>query len=111
MLVFKTPLNGLHTVGCNQITKLRDRVSLSSAATIARKMAAVKSVFQHLHRQGEISSNPAANLGSPEVKKPLPRAISLDDIDTLIKQAAKRSTAEGLRDQAAASGVHGAGRQ
>jgi len=23
MLVFKTSVNGLHTVGCNQITKLR----------------------------------------------------------------------------------------
>src|SRR6266542_2490733 len=48
-----------------------------SPATIARKMAAVKSVFHFLHRNGDITINPAENLGSPEVKKPLPRAISL----------------------------------
>jgi integrase/recombinase XerD len=67
-------------------------------ATIARKMAAVKSIFQFLHRRGEMAADPTASLGSPEVKKPLPRAISVDDIGTLICQARKRSTPEGVRD-------------
>jgi integrase/recombinase XerD len=71
-----------------------------SPATIARKMAAVKSIFQFLHRRGEIQTNPAASLGAPEVKKPLPRAISVDDVGTLVVQASKRSTPEGLRDAA-----------
>jgi integrase/recombinase XerD len=71
-----------------------------SPATIARKMAAVKSVFHYLHRRGEIMANPAAQLGSPEVKKPLPRAISVADVDSLIRQAQKRSSPEGLRDSA-----------
>lgn len=71
-----------------------------SSATIARKMAAVKSHFRYLHRRGEIASNPAAMLGSPEVKKPLPRAISVQDVDSLLSQANKRSTPEGLRDGA-----------
>ena len=71
-----------------------------SAATIARKMAAVKSMFHYLTRQGFITANPAADLGSPEVKKPLPRAISVDDIDRLMRQADKKGTPEGLRDRA-----------
>jgi integrase/recombinase XerD len=71
-----------------------------SPATIARKMAAVKSIYQFLHRRGDIPTNPAAALGSPEVKKPLPRAISVADIDRLIVQAAKRLSPEGLRDAA-----------
>ena len=54
-----------------------------SAATIARKMAAVKSLFYYLMKEGAITTNPAADLGSPEVKKPLPRAISVDDVDRL----------------------------
>src|SRR3954451_3851777 len=62
-----------------------------SAATIARKMAAVKSLFHHLTRQGAITTNPAADIGSPEVKKPLPRAISVDDVDRLIRQTDKKS--------------------
>jgi integrase/recombinase XerD len=71
-----------------------------SAATIARKMAAVKALFQHLVRQGVITHNPAAELGSPEVKKPLPRAISVDDVDRLIQQVEKKASPEGLRDRA-----------
>jgi integrase/recombinase XerD len=71
-----------------------------SSATIARKMAAVKSLFQHLVKQGRISKSPAAELGSPEVKKPLPRAISVGDVDRLMRQADKKSTPEGLRDSA-----------
>ncbi|MFN8635212.1 MAG: tyrosine-type recombinase/integrase [Chloroflexota bacterium] len=71
-----------------------------SAATIARKMAAVKSMFHYLTRQGAVTTNPAADLGSPEVKKPLPRAISVDDVDRLMRQADKKATPEGLRDRA-----------
>jgi len=71
-----------------------------SAATIARKMAAVKSMFHYLTRQGFVTANPAADLGSPEVKKPLPRAISVDDFDRLMRQADKKGTPEGLRDRA-----------
>ena len=70
-----------------------------SAATIARKMAAVKSMFHYLTRQGFITTNPTADLGSPEVKKPLPRAISVDDVDRLMRQADKKGTPEGLRDR------------
>jgi len=71
-----------------------------SAATIARKMAAVKSLFHYLVKQGAITANPAADLGSPEVKKPLPKAISVDDVDRLIRQTDKKATPEGLRDRA-----------
>jgi integrase/recombinase XerD len=71
-----------------------------SPATIARKMAAVKAVFHYLLQRGVISTNPAVNLGSPEVKKPLPRAIPVSDVDTLIRQASTRSSPEGLRDAA-----------
>ncbi|MBA2448658.1 MAG: tyrosine-type recombinase/integrase [Chloroflexi bacterium] len=71
-----------------------------SAATIARKMAAVKSFFYYLHRQGTIRENPAAELGSPEVKKPLPRSISVGDVERLIHQADTKTSPEGLRDRA-----------
>ena len=43
-----------------------------SAATIARKMAAVKSLFHYLMRQGAVTTNPTADLGSPEVEEAAP---------------------------------------
>jgi integrase/recombinase XerD len=69
-------------------------------ATIARKMAAVKSLFQYLQREGHISTNPTASLGAPEVKKPVPRAISTGDVDALLRAATLRCSPEGLRDAA-----------
>jgi integrase/recombinase XerD len=69
-------------------------------ATIARKMAAVKSLFQYLHREGHISTNPTASLGAPEVKKSVPRAISTGDVDALLRAATLRCSPEGLRDAA-----------
>jgi integrase/recombinase XerD len=71
-----------------------------SAATIARKMAAVKSLFHYFTKQGLVKTNPTADLGSPEVKKPLPRAISVDDINRLMRQAEKKGSPEGMRDRA-----------
>ncbi len=71
-----------------------------SAATIARKMAAVKALFQFLMKQGTISANPAAELGAPEVKKPLPKAITVDEVDRLIRQTDRKGSPEGLRDRA-----------
>jgi integrase/recombinase XerD len=71
-----------------------------SAATIARKMAAVKSMFQYLIRERIIADNPAADLGAPEVKKPLPKAISVGDVDRLLAQVQKKSSPEGIRDRA-----------
>ena len=69
-------------------------------ATIARKMAAVKSLFQYLHREGHVSTNPTVSLGAPEVKKPVPRAISTGDVDALLRAATIRCSPEGLRDAA-----------
>ncbi|MCC6179104.1 MAG: tyrosine-type recombinase/integrase [Chloroflexi bacterium] len=71
-----------------------------SAATIARKMAAVKSLFHYLVLQGSVQTSPAAEIGAPEVKKPLPRAISVAEIDRLLGHVEKKSTPEGLRDRA-----------
>lgn len=71
-----------------------------SPATIARKMAAVKSLFQFCYRRGLIATNPAASIGSPEVRKPVPRAISPREIALLLEQASTRAGPEGLRDAA-----------
>jgi integrase/recombinase XerD len=57
-------------------------------------------MFHYLAKNGWITTNPTADLGSPEVKKPLPRAISVDDVDRLMRQADKKGTPEGLRDRA-----------
>src|ERR687885_1543332 len=77
---------------------LRDRGY--SAASIARKTAALRSFFQHLRRKGEVASDPTQGIGSPEVKKPLPRTVQDEQVRALMAFLESRDTPEGLRDHA-----------
>jgi integrase/recombinase XerD len=92
----------LSTIDRDQITAyflhLRDRGY--SGASIARKTAALRSFFQYLRRQGEVSSDPTQGIGSPEVKKPLPRTVQDDQVRALMAFLQSRNTPEGLRDHA-----------
>jgi len=97
-----TPNFALSTIDKDRLNRyflhLRDRGY--SAASIARKMAAVRSFFQYLYRKGELASDPTEGIGSPEVKKPLPRTASEEDVRTLLAFCARRDTPEGSRDHA-----------
>lgn len=77
---------------------LRDRGY--SAASIARKTAALRSFFQYLRRKGEVTSDPTQGIGSPEVKKPLPRTIQDNHVQALLAYLESRETPEGIRDHA-----------
>ena len=92
----------LSTIDRDQITAyflhLRDRGY--SGASIARKTAALRSFFQWLRRRGEVPSDPTQGIGSPEVKKPLPRTVQDDQVQALLAFLESRDTPEGLRDHA-----------
>jgi integrase/recombinase XerD len=69
-------------------------------ASVARKVAAVKSFFQFLQAEGSIPGNPTESLESPHVGKTLPKPLTVQQVDELLEQPAKRKTPEALRDQA-----------
>ena len=69
-------------------------------ASVARKVAAVKSFFQFLQAEGAIKRDPTESLQSPRVGKTLPRPLTVQQVDELLEQPAKRGTLESLRDQA-----------
>src|SRR5215471_2046279 len=77
---------------------LRDRGY--SAASIARKTAALRSFFQYLRRKGEVTADPTQGIGSPDVKKPLPRTVQDDQVNALMTFLALRDSPEGIRDHA-----------
>ena len=77
---------------------LRDRGY--SAASIARKTAALRSFFQYLRRKGEVASDPTEGIGSPEVKKPLPKTVGDENVQALMSFLEHRETPEGMRDHA-----------
>lgn len=69
-------------------------------ASIARKVAAVRSCYGYLSAEGLIPQNPTEGLTSPRVGKTLPKAISPNEVDELLEQPARRSTPEAKRDRA-----------
>ncbi|MFN8556580.1 MAG: site-specific tyrosine recombinase XerD [Dehalococcoidia bacterium] len=69
-------------------------------ATIARKIAAVKSFFGFMTAEGAIPADPTETLSSPRVGKPLPKPISPEQVDELLEQPLRRNTPEAKRDKA-----------
>ncbi|MEX0750830.1 MAG: site-specific tyrosine recombinase XerD [Dehalococcoidia bacterium] len=69
-------------------------------ATVARKVAALKSFFQYLQAEGTIRRNPAESLESPRVGRSLPKPLSVTEVDELLEQPLKRNTPEAKRDRA-----------
>ena len=71
-----------------------------SSATVARKVAAVKSFFHHMLTEGLIGDDPSASLDSPKVRKYLPKAISKEEVELLLSGPAAVDSARGRRDRA-----------
>ncbi len=69
-------------------------------ATVARKVAAVKSFFGFLAAEGLVEQDPTENLRSPQVGKSLPRALTPREVDELLEQPARKNSPEARRDKA-----------
>jgi len=73
-----------------------------ASATVARKVAAVKSFCHYLLHNGAILDDPAAELDSPKVKKHLPQTLSPEDVERLLAMPGQQgnSSPKALRDSA-----------
>ena len=74
----------------------REGVARSSAA---RKLACLRSFFRFLCRRGVLEVNPARLVPSPKQGKPLPRHLTVDEVDHLLS-AVGTADARGRRDRA-----------
>jgi integrase/recombinase XerD len=79
-----------------------------SNATIARRLAALRSLYRHLMLLGTRADNPAADLASPRRVRRLPRTLSPGEAERLI-DAANGTTPRALRDSAIVELLYGAG--
>ncbi|GIW13318.1 MAG: tyrosine recombinase XerD [Tepidiforma sp.] len=68
--------------------------------TVARKVASLKSFFGFLAAEGVIGQDPTEQVKSPQVGKHLPRALTVEEVDELLEQPARRNTPEARRDKA-----------
>ncbi|MPZ47836.1 MAG: site-specific tyrosine recombinase XerD [Dehalococcoidia bacterium] len=102
--ILKRNGSGIPWPGVNQNQVLDYILYLKShdyaEATVARKVAAVKSFFSYLQAEGKVKINPTEALVSPKVGKSLPKPLTVQEIDELLEQPARRTTPEGKRDRA-----------
>ena len=80
-----------------------------SAQTQARKLSALRQFFAFIYQEKIRADNPAATLETPKLSRPLPKALTLADIQQLIAQARLDETPKGLRLQAMLELMYGAG--
>ncbi len=71
-----------------------------SQATVARKLAAIKSFFHFLVAESVLADDPTAALDAPRVTKKLPRTLSRDDVERLLAAPLAGRGPKALRDAA-----------
>ncbi len=71
----------------------------AAAATVARKLAAIRSLFDFLVRSERIGQNPADLVASPKGEDKLPRLLSAEQVRSLLEGIPARTPLE-LRDRA-----------
>lgn len=91
---------------------LRDHLSAlfesNGAATVARKLAAIRGFYRFLQREEGRVDDPAATLRTPKVPQNLPEVLPVDDAFTLVGRP-DAETALGLRDRALLELLYGSG--
>ncbi len=71
----------------------------ASKATVARKLASIRSLFGALVRADELSSNPADLVASPRRESKLPRVLSVEEVQALLERIPATGPLE-MRDAA-----------
>ncbi|MBZ0118708.1 MAG: tyrosine recombinase XerC [Sandaracinaceae bacterium] len=84
----------------------------SSSATLARKIATLRSFYRFLMRKGLARANPAAQLKTPKTRRPLPRFVTVDEAFRVVeapREDAARKEPLRLRDAAMLELLYGSG--
>jgi integrase/recombinase XerC len=76
--------------------------------SVGRKIAATKAFFRFLHRRGWVSKDPAAELASPKVRKPLPTFLGVDAAREVV-ETPRGDDAPSIRDRAVLELLYGSG--
>ncbi|QVL58023.1 MAG: tyrosine recombinase XerC [Simkaniaceae bacterium] len=69
-----------------------------SKRTVLRHLSSIRSLFKYLLKEKKIKENPAADIGSPKLDKPIPKALSYEEVEALFCQPDTKKLL-GLRDR------------
>lgn len=101
--------NGLskidHNIVRGYISTLFDK---NNPASIARKLASLRSFFKYWIRQGAMTSNPAKDVATPKVPKRLPKFLTIDEMTSLLNGPSDNDVLS-LRDKAMMETMYSSG--
>ncbi len=80
-----------------------------SPQTIARKLSALRQLFQFLYTEKLRPDNPTATIDTPKLGRPLPKTLDEAGVTALLDAAEADSTSEGIRLRAMLELLYGAG--
>lgn len=78
-----------HTKGANQ--------SKIAVRTVARRLSALRQFYRYLVSENVRTDDPTSTIESPKQGRTLPKTLSEQEVNTLIKTAGEKGTAEGTR--------------
>ncbi|MBI5532312.1 MAG: tyrosine recombinase XerC [Deltaproteobacteria bacterium] len=70
-----------------------------AASSVQRKVAAVRALFRYHQKRGHVSKNPAAELATPKLRRPLPTLLDVDAAREVV-EAPRSEEPRAIRDRA-----------
>ena len=80
-----------------------------SKTSVARSLAALRSLYKWLAQEGEVDQNPAALVATPKLPKKLPRVPTIEEVNNVLDSAMPESSAFAERDQVILELLYGCG--
>ncbi len=80
-----------------------------SKTSVARSLAALRSLYRWLAQEGEVQQNPAALVATPKLPKKLPRVPTIEEVNTVLDSEMPECSAFGERDQVILEMLYGCG--
>jgi integrase/recombinase XerC len=80
-----------------------------SKTSVARALAALRSLYKWLAQEGEVEQNPAALVATPRLPRKLPRVPTIEEVNTVLDSAMPECSAFTERDQAILELLYGCG--
>lgn len=78
-----------------------------SPASVARMLVSLRALYKFLVTEGQLEADPTAKVGSPKKPRSIPKAISIDDVETLL--GLPGDDVLGRRDRAVLETLYGTG--
>jgi integrase/recombinase XerC len=80
-----------------------------SKTSVARALAALRSLYKFLAQEGEVEQNPAALVATPKLPKKLPRVPTIEEVNTVLDSEMPECSAFSERDQVILELLYGCG--